>query len=135
MTSSIAPERAGLRKRQVLQLERSPECPNLRPRSGSSWSQAIVVLFAEGEQHFHDIERSLLDVELDQAGARFQIAQVSQQITQAKGGMNVFCVQCGQDDVGHKVGGIYHAPLPSSKRNKARITGETNNFFVLITWE
>ena len=90
---------------------------------------------ASRQQHFHDIERSLLDVELDQAGARFQIAQVSQQITQAKGGVNVFCVQCGQDDVGHKVGGVYHAPLPSSKRNKARITGETNNFFVLITWE
>ena len=75
---------------------------------------------ASRQQHFHDIERLLLDVELDQAGARFQIAQVGQQITQAKGGMNVFCVQCGQDDVGHKVGGIYHAPLPSSKRNKDR---------------
>ena len=51
------------------------------------------------QQGFDHIERALVDVELDHAGARTQITHIGQQVTQAKRRVNVFRVQGGQDDV------------------------------------
>src|SRR5260221_10362830 len=48
-----------------------------------------------GEQHFRDVQRTLVDVELDQAGVGAQRTQVGHEITQAERGMDVFRVEGG----------------------------------------
>src|SRR5687768_1884339 len=53
------------------------------------------------QDDFHDIRGALLDIELQEAGARAQRAEVGQKVAQAKRGVNVFGVECGQDNVGH----------------------------------
>ena len=47
------------------------------------------------QQSFRDVERTLIDVELDEARARLQVAQIGQQIAQAKRGVDVFRVERG----------------------------------------
>ena len=47
------------------------------------------------QQHFRDVERALVDVEFDEAGARLQFAEVGQQIAQPERGMDVFRVERG----------------------------------------
>jgi hypothetical protein len=47
------------------------------------------------QQHFRDVERTLVDVELDEARARFQVAKIGQQMAQAKRGVDVFRVERG----------------------------------------
>ena len=47
------------------------------------------------EQDFGDIERTLVDVEFGEAGARLQFAKIGQQITQAERGVDVFRVERG----------------------------------------
>ena len=63
----------------------------------------------------HDIERPLIDVELHERRADVQLAEIRQQIAQAKGGVDITRVQRGQQDLGHRA---HSAPLP--RRGKGR---------------
>ena len=54
------------------------------------------------QERFGDFDGSLVDVEFAKRGAGTQRAHVGQQIPQAKGGMNVFGIQRGEDDFGHR---------------------------------
>ena len=47
------------------------------------------------EQDFRDVERALVDVELGEAGARLQFAEIGQQIAQAERGVDVLRVERG----------------------------------------
>ena len=47
------------------------------------------------QQHFRDVERTLVDVELDEARARLQVAKIGQQVAQAECGVDVFRVERG----------------------------------------
>ena len=49
----------------------------------------------EREQALRDVERALVDVEFGEAGARFQFAEIGQQIAKAKRGMDELCVERG----------------------------------------
>jgi len=75
--------------------------------------------FAAGtQQTFDHIERPLVDIKLGQAGAGLQLAEIGQQVTQAERGVDVFRVQRGQNDVGHKDGRFYHGLLLVGKGNR-----------------
>ena len=54
-----------------------------------------------GQQHLGDVERALVDVELDEARARLERAEIRHQVTQAERRVNVLGVERGEDDVGH----------------------------------
>ena len=47
------------------------------------------------QQDFRDVERTLIDVELGEAGARPERAEVGQQVAQAERGVDVFRVERG----------------------------------------
>ena len=47
------------------------------------------------QQHFRDVERTLVDVELGEARARSQRAEIGQQVAQAERGVDVFRVERG----------------------------------------
>ncbi len=47
------------------------------------------------EEDFRDVERTLVDVELGEARARLERAEIGQQIAQAKRGVDVFRVERG----------------------------------------
>ena len=47
------------------------------------------------EEDFRDVERALVDVEFGETGARFQLAEVGQQITEAKRGVDELRVERG----------------------------------------
>src|SRR6185295_8710189 len=54
-----------------------------------------------GDQHFNQIQRSLIDVEFDQTGAGLQFSEIRQQISEAKRGVRVSGVQRRQHNVRH----------------------------------
>ena len=47
------------------------------------------------EKRFRDVERTLIDIELDEACARLQVAKIGQQVAQAKRGVDIFRVKRG----------------------------------------
>jgi hypothetical protein len=61
---------------------------------------------------FGDIERALLEIELEELRLRLEGTEVSEEIAQAEGGVDVFGVEGGENDIGHRlveegnVGGI-----------------------------
>ena len=48
-----------------------------------------------------DIERALIDIELDKTGPRLQLTEIRHQVAQAERRVNVFGVERGQHDVRH----------------------------------
>ena len=47
------------------------------------------------QEDFRNVERTLVDVELREAGARLQFAEIGQQIAQAERGVDIFRVERG----------------------------------------
>src|SRR5581483_10670418 len=56
------------------------------------------------EKLLDDFDGSLMNVEFEEGGAGPEFIEIGQEITQTEGGVNVFCVECGQDNVGHGAG-------------------------------
>ena len=54
-----------------------------------------------GEDAFDDFERALVDVELGKLCAFAQVAHVRQEVAEAEGGVDVFGVECRENDVRH----------------------------------
>jgi hypothetical protein len=57
-----------------------------------------------GKKDFGDVDGALVDVEFEQAGAGSQRPKIGQQIAKAEGGMNVFGIQCSEENVRHSQG-------------------------------
>ena len=65
---------------------------------------------------FGDIDRALVDIELDDGCAAAQRAKIGEQAAQAERGVDVFRVERGQDDIGHcqrTYNGRGHSARPS----------------------
>ncbi len=45
-----------------------------------------------GEEGFGDFDGALVNVELEQFGARAEVAEIGEQVTQAESGVDIFCV-------------------------------------------
>ena len=61
-----------------------------------------------GKDALGDINGALLDVELQNLGARLQIAQIGHQVAETERAVRVLRVQRGQDDVGHGDNALSH---------------------------
>ena len=57
-----------------------------------------------GEKDFGDVERALIDIELDESGAGLERAEVGKEVAEAERGVDVFGVKGGEDDIGHWTG-------------------------------
>jgi hypothetical protein len=55
------------------------------------------------EDAFGDIERALLEIELEELGLGLEGAEVGEEIAEAEGGVNVFGVDGGEEDVRHRL--------------------------------
>jgi hypothetical protein len=54
-----------------------------------------------GKERLGDFGDRLVDIEFQQSGARTKFAEIRQQISQAESGMDVFCIQRCEDNLGH----------------------------------
>ena len=54
-----------------------------------------------GKDFLGDVERALVDIEFEEPGARLEVAEVGEEVAQAKGAMRVPGVERGKNDVGH----------------------------------
>jgi hypothetical protein len=54
-----------------------------------------------GEKDFNDVGRALVDIEFEQARRGLQWAEIGKEIPQAERGVDVFGVECRQDNIGH----------------------------------
>ena len=61
-----------------------------------------------------DVDRPLVDVEFADRRPRPQLAEVGEQIPQAERGVQVFGVEGGEDDFGHRQSGLYHRRMTNS---------------------
>ena len=50
---------------------------------------------------FSDVERALVDVEFEEKGARFKVAEVGEEATETESAMRIAGIERGEDDVGH----------------------------------
>src|SRR5262245_55268415 len=64
------------------------------------------------EESLGDIDRSLVNVELNNCRTGLKCAEICHQIPQTKRRVNVFGVQCRQDDLSHRKLKSTSAPAP-----------------------
>jgi hypothetical protein len=57
-----------------------------------------------GEDGFDDVGGVLLEIELEEGGARLKIGEIGVEVAQAEGGMNIAGIEGGEDDLGHGKG-------------------------------